>query len=77
MSWLKEGGLAPLRPGTLKSNLPEGHVREVWILDGDITVYYSLQAALRRVMHTAIVSLMPTIWRCAPKGLMPSGRIQG
>ena len=26
--------------------LPEGHVREVWILDGDDTVYYSLQAAL-------------------------------
>ena len=26
--------------------LPEGFVREVWILDGDDTVYYSLQAAL-------------------------------
>ena len=26
--------------------LPEGLVREVWILDGDDTVYYSLQAAV-------------------------------
>ena len=26
--------------------LPEGHVREVWLIQGDDTVYYSLQAAM-------------------------------
>ena len=46
MSWLKKGIGSP-RPGDFEIELlPEGHVREVWILDGDDTVYYSLQAAL-------------------------------
>ena len=55
--------------------LPEGHVREVWILDGDDTVYYSLQAAL--TSHaSAIVSLMPTIWQCVLESLMLNGRIK-
>ena len=26
--------------------LPEGHLREVWLIQGDDTVYYSLQAAM-------------------------------
>ncbi len=44
----------------LKSNSLEGYVREVWILDGDDTVYYSFASCFDESAHTAIVSLMPT-----------------
>ena len=56
--------------------LPEGHVREVWILDGDDTVYYSLQAALtshaysHRQPHAYDMAMRPA------KSLMPNGLIK-
>ena len=59
--------------------LPEGHVREVWILDGDDTVYYSLQAALtshaysHRQPHAYDMATMPR--NLTPNGLIKAGLV--
>ena len=75
MSWLKKGIGSP-RPVILKSNSYQKGMFEKCGFSMETIQSIILCKLLWRVMHTAIVSLMPTIWRCALESLMPSGRIK-
>ena len=75
MSWLKKGIGSP-RPVILKSNFYQKAMFEKCGFLMETIQSIILCKLLWRVMHTAIVSLMPTIWRCVLESLMLNGRIK-
>ena len=75
MSWSKKGIGSP-RPVILKSNFYQKAMFEKYGFSMETIQSIILCKLLWRVMHTAIVSLMPTIWQCALESLMLNGRIK-
>ena len=75
MSWLKKEIGSP-KPVILKSNSYQKGMFEKFGFSMGTILSIILCKLLWRVMHTAIVSLMPTIWRCILESLMLNGRIK-
>ena len=75
MSWSKKGIGSP-RPVILKSNFYQKAMFEKYGFSMETIQSIILCKLLWRVMPTAIVSLMPTIWQCVLESLMLNGRIK-